>query len=339
MKTLRQQQQTLQNMLIGRSPAFHQLLGKIERYRDARAPILIEGETGTGKEMVARALHYSGCRRGGPFVPVNCAALPEALVESELFGHRRGAFTGAQSNREGLVETARGGILFLDEVDSLSLKAQASLLRFLQDGSYRPVGANREQQAQTSIVAACNRDLEQLAASGQFRSDLYYRLNVLRLRVPPLRERREDILLLANHFLEQFRIQYNREPCAFSASVRRWLVCQEWPGNVRELEAFVHRALLNSEGCKIGMVDETPSSSREEAHATWENFASARQRVIENFERHYLLKLMAYCRGNVSRAARLAGKDRRCIGRLLQKYGIDRRNFLATAETGNTCHV
>ncbi len=321
--------ESLQKLLLGRSRRFIELTRTIERYSTAEASILIRGETGTGKELVARALHYSGKRRDGPFVPVNCASLPDTLLESELFGHRRGAFTGASSDRKGLVEFALGGTLFLDEVDSLTPKAQAALLRFLQDGTYRPVGANREHRFSGNVVAASNADLQKLAESGKFRLDLYYRLDVLQIPIPPLRERREDILYLADHFLHRFKSRYGGKASAFSPATEQWMLAHPWPGNVRELENFVHRAFLHSDGEIISFLPGDTAENREVTE--WEDMKSARQRVVETFERNYLHRLMTHCRGNITRAARLAGKERRCLGRLLQKYDIDRRQFLAPA--------
>ncbi len=317
---------SLQKLFLGRSSQFLHLIQTIERYSTAEAPILIQGETGTGKELVARALHCSGKHRHGPFIPVNCASLPDTLLESELFGHCRGAFTDACTDRKGLVEFAQDGTLLLDEVESLTPKAQAGLLRFLQDGTYRPVGANRECRFNGRVIAASNSDLRKLAESGKFRMDLYYRLNVLQISVPPLRERREDILFLAIHFLERFRTRYGGGASAFSSDTEQWMLEHHWPGNVRELENFIHGVFLNSEGNIIRFmpVDSTLHQQDQE----WEDMKSARQRVVESFERNYLHKLMTHCRGNITKAAQLAGKERRCLGRLLKKYKIDRHSFI-----------
>ena len=321
---------SFQKFFLGRSGQFLHLIQTIERYSTAEAPILIQGETGTGKELVARALHCSGKHRHGPFVPVNCASLPDTLLESELFGHCRGAFTGANGDRKGLVEFARDGTLFLDEVDSLSPKSQAALLRFLQDGTYRPVGANRECRFGGCVIAASNADLQKLAESGKFRMDLYFRLNVLQISIPPLRERREDILFLALHFLDRFKSRYGGNASTFSSDTEQWMLEHHWPGNVRELENFVHGAFLSSEGNIIRFVPE--DNTAHQRAQEWEDMKSARQRVVETFERDYLHKLMTHCRGNITKAARLAGKERRCLGRLLKKYKIDRRSFIAAKQ-------
>jgi DNA-binding NtrC family response regulator len=286
------------------------------------APVLIEGETGTGKELAARAIHYRSPRRDRPFVPVNCGALPDSLIESELFGHRRGAFTDAREDQVGLVTVAHSGTLFLDEVDALSPKGQVTLLRFLQDQQYRPLGARREEQADVRIIAASNRSLETLVGEGRFRIDLLYRLKLMWLELPPLRERYGDVALLTEHFLRIGCARYGCPPRSLNHDTAAWFDAYPWPGNVRELEHVVYQALLLAEGPHITL---DPPRCREgaagEAAACW-SFRQAKESAIATFEQTYLVRLLDHAQGNVSVAARLARTERRHLGRLLKKHGL-----------------
>ncbi|MGH8543018.1 MAG: sigma-54 interaction domain-containing protein [Gammaproteobacteria bacterium] len=320
--------------LIGDSASFQQVMAKIARFSACDAPVLIEGETGTGKELVARALHYRSARRGNPFVPINCAALPEQLVVSELFGHERGAFTGAQARRVGLVEQARRGTIFFDEVDSLPPPAQAVLLRFLQDQEYRPLGGGSLLHADTRVLAASNVCMASEVHERRFREDLYHRLNVLTLTLPPLRARRGDILALAAHFSERLSRQYRRAPKTLSPTAASALMKHDWPGNVRELENRLHRSFLMADGRQICAADleldgaEEGTGPKTSGSLLEGTFAAAKARAVAEFERTYLSNLMAATQGNVSAAGRLAGKERRTLARLLKKHGIDRQRFL-----------
>ncbi len=233
--------------LIGSSAAMAALRKQIEKIAALDVPVTVLGETGTGKELAARAIHYLGARQHKPFVPLHCGALPEALVESELFGHERGAFTDAQLVSDGLIGEAEGGTLFLDEVDTLGLKAQAALLRFLQDGAYRRVGGAKPREADVRVIVATNADLLERVEMRQFRRDLLYRLDVVTLRIPPLRERDGDALELAEVFLERLRTRYSKPALSLHAQSLDYLRDHTWPGNVRELENAVHRAVLMSE--------------------------------------------------------------------------------------------
>jgi len=322
--------------LIGCSPAFQATVSLIRHIAQTDAPVLLEGETGTGKEVAARTIHYSGARQDRPFVAVNCGALPEQLIENELFGHTRGAYTDARGAHLGLVAVANGGTLFLDEVESLCARGQVALLRFLQDLSYRPLGGNREEHANVRIIAATNVNLWELVGAKQFRSDLYYRLQILFLRMPPLRERTGDPALLASHFVDVFSARYGWGPRRLSSDSVATLDRYEWPGNVRELENMVHRALLLTTEPIVGVPQEwlgggTPKA--EPPHLAGHYFAlgltEAKARVLDQFERVYLSRALAETRGNVSEAARRAGKERRAFGKLLRKYSIDKRMFLA----------
>jgi two-component system, NtrC family, response regulator GlrR len=329
--------------LLGESPAFVGMLRSVERVaRHGSATVLIHGETGTGKELIARAIHYLGERRDSPFVPVNCGALPDQLAENEFFGHCAGAYTGATGKTPGLLRLAHQGTLFLDEVDSLPAKPQAMLLRFLQDGSFRPLGTNREERVDVRIVAASNRDLESEVQAGRFRADLYFRLNLIAVYVPALRERTGDVRVLSQHFLEEFARRYRLDDKRLDDQALRRLCAYAWPGNVRELENLVHRAILLSEGEKldIPLPDAEPPVPPAESDscakrdslrdAAMLSYRVAKLRALQEFDRDYLTRLLHLASGNVTRAAQLAGKERRAFGKLLKRYGIgfsaDRRD-------------
>ncbi len=242
--------------LVGKSPAMERLRALIERVADAPSSVLVTGESGTGKELVARALHHRGVRRDRPFVVVNCGALPETLMESELFGHEKGAFTGAQRASEGLFRAANGGTIFLDEIGDLPMSLQVKLLRVLQEKKVRPVGGSRELDIDVRVVAATNIDVERAVAEGSFRQDLFYRLNVIRLHVPPLRQRREDVPILAEHFLRKHGLAMGKT-LELTPTARRWLLEQDLPGNVRELENLLERAATLSANGHIELEDLT----------------------------------------------------------------------------------
>ena len=238
-------------MMIGQSEAFHAIQALIDKMAAFDAPVLIEGETGTGKELAARAIHYGGARRGGPFVPINCGAVPDSLIENELFGHRRGAFTDARDDQAGLAALANGGTLFLDEIDALTRKGQVTLLRFIQDHQFRPLGGRSEQQADVRIIAASHRSLDQQTETGEFRLDLLYRLKLMHLELPPLRVRRGDIPLLAVHFIKVGSARFGKPERGLDTATLDWFERYAWPGNIRELENLVLRAFLLSEGTQI----------------------------------------------------------------------------------------
>jgi len=288
--------------------------------------VLITGETGTGKELFAHAIHSLSDRRNKPFVPLDCGVLPDQLAENELFGHRRGAYTDAHDDQRGLAAMAEGGTLFLDEIDALSLPNQAKLLRFLEEGAYRSLGADRITRSNIRIVAATNRPVEEAVRQKQFRGDLYFRMNVLRLHLPPLRERSGDVALLARHFLQNECCAADVERKSFSASALHKLERHGWPGNVRELFNAVRRAFVCARGRQIMPEDLIPQSADASAEYSevplTATFRSAKQRAIESFERMYIEDLLQRHEGNVTRAARDAGKERRSLGRLVKKYGI-----------------
>lgn len=316
--------------LIGSNPLFLRELDRIPVIAGCDAGVLVLGETGTGKELCAQAVHYLSARAGQPWVAVNCGALPPDLVESELFGHVRGAFTHAHENRLGLVAQASGGTLFLDEIDSMPPLAQVKLLRFLQDQEFRPVGSSRVQRADVRVIAASNTDLAQLAAAGKFRPDLYYRLNVLTLTLPPLRERAEDLLPLSQHFVEQFAGEFKRPVKALSDAARRRILGYSWPGNIRELQHAIQRGVLLAPGHEV-LGDDLGIGARDiprdSAQADGDSFQAAKARAVELFERDYIERLLERCGGNITHAARAAGKNRRAFFELLRRYAIDAEHF------------
>ncbi len=313
--------------MIGGSSALTDVVALLEKMGSRQATLLIEGETGTGKELVARAAHYNSPRYQHPFIPVNCGALPDTLIENELFGHSRGAYTDARHDQSGLVELAEKGTLFLDEVDALSAKAQVTLLRFLQDQRYRPLGAREERSADVRIIAASNRSLEQAVTTGAFRADLLYRLRLLYVRVPPLRERRGDVELLARHFAEAAAHRFGGDVKPISAESLRWMDAYDWPGNVRELENMVYQSFLICEGPELQIMRPAGAALQTDQAGTGiderMHYMSAKAKAIARFEVEFLSRAMRRTAGNVTAAAKLIGTERRHLGRLLKKYGIE----------------
>jgi two-component system, NtrC family, response regulator GlrR len=311
--------------VIGESPVFLDQLRRIPMIAKCDANVLIAGETGTGKELYARAIHYGSSRGGRPFVPVNCGAIPAELVENELFGHERGAFTSAATLQTGLIEEANGGTLFLDEIDCLPVFAQVKLLRFLQEKEYRPLGSAKIRRADVRIIAASNLNLEEAVANGKVRQDLYYRLNIISLILPPLRERREDIPLLARHFLERYASELDKDVFEFSAEALQSLMVHNWPGNVRELEHVIERAVVLCEGKILRPHDLVISPAVREGGE--QSLQEAKAKVIARFERDYIQGLLSACKGNITRAAQVAKKNRRAFWQLIQKHQIDVARF------------
>jgi len=308
--------------MVGQDPAFIHVLAQVARFGANDAPVLITGETGTGKELCARVIHLLSCRHSGPFIPVDCGALPDHLFENEFFGHARGAFTDARSEQKGLAALANHGTLFMDEIDGLSPAAQGKLLRLLQEHTYRPLGSEQFKETNVRVVAATNCNLEERVSSRHFRSDLYFRVNVLRIQLPALRERRQDIALLARHFVQEICRSANLARKSLSTAALRKLECYEWPGNVRELYNTIQRAVLGSPGTQIASaaIDVKFASGPNESAS--EEFRSAKQRAIQRFEQDYVQHMLVKHAGNVTRAALEAGQDRRAFGRLAKKYGI-----------------
>ncbi|HYQ81630.1 MAG TPA: sigma-54 dependent transcriptional regulator [Anaeromyxobacteraceae bacterium] len=322
--------------LVGKSPAMREVYRLLEQAAGLDITVLLTGETGTGKELAARAIHYHSGRKERRFVPVNCGALPAELVESELFGHARGSFTGATGAKAGLFEEASGGTLFLDEVGELPLPVQVKLNRALQEREIRRVGDNAPIQVDVRVIAATHRDLKAEAAAGRFREDLFYRLHVFPVRLPPLRERREDVPLLAGHFLEKHARAFRRDVSGFTPEALRTLTGYPWPGNVRELENAVERAVAVATGPEVDLRDLPPELKGAPEGALpaeilarmpyREAVETARDRV----SREYLVALMREFGGNVTRAAERAGVERESLHRLLKRYGIRSDDFKRT---------
>jgi two-component system, NtrC family, response regulator GlrR len=309
---------------IGESPLFLAATRSLARMAKFDVPVLIEGETGTGKELAARVVHYRSVRGSRPFIPVNCGALPEALVENELFGHARGAFTDARDSTPWVVSLAEGGTLFLDEIDAFSAKAQVALLRFLQDLRYRPLGALADRRADLRIIAATNQNLEQLVDRGQFRSDLLFRIKILFVELPPLRLREHDATLLAEHFLDECALRFQQPRKQLGRATRAWLESYQWPGNVRELENMIVRECLMTEGDVLVYPRHESAAS---SSAPGRSYAAAKAAAVAEFDRRFLRDVLTRASGSVTRAAAEAGKDRRALGRLVKKYGLQSRDF------------
>jgi DNA-binding NtrC family response regulator len=306
--------------LVGRSAGMLGVYKQIALACSSDAPVLVTGETGTGKELVARAIHRHGSRSSRPFVPVNCGALPEGLLESELFGHLRGAFTGAVADKKGLFEEARGGTIFLDEIGEMSPALQVRLLRVLETGEVRPVGATRAMSVDVRVIAATHRDLERAVREGGFRQDLFYRLHVFAVHVPPLRERLADVPLLAAHFLAVFRAR-GRGAASLSAGALAALAGHDWPGNVRELENTLERLVAEARGGTIDVSD-LPPVFKERPGSAEEPLFTGLPSLLE-MEKRYLRHVLAEVKGNRSRAAEVLGIDRRTLYRMAERFGIE----------------
>ncbi len=312
--------------LTGRSPVMIELYKEIARVAPSRSTVLLMGESGTGKELVARSIHRHSPRHNHPFIPVNCGALTETLLEAELFGHMRGSFTGATADRKGLWEEAEGGTLFLDEIGETSPAMQVKLLRALQEREVRRVGSSRTVHVDARVVAATNRDLEKEVAAAHFREDLYYRLSVVTLRVPPLKERRSDIPLLAETFLRAASDNAGRGRLRFSEETLKTLTVYNWPGNVRELESAVEYAALRARGAEIATEDlpaklqsteVRQAASRTHLTALYDDLPT-----LDELERRYVIQVLEAAAGNRTRAAEILGIDRRTLYRMAERFGL-----------------
>jgi len=306
--------------IIGQSSAMQMVFETIAQVSDLPANILIEGESGTGKELIARAIHCNSSRATGPFIPVNCAAIPETLLESELFGYVRGAFTDARRDRPGLFREASGGILFLDEISEIPITLQAKLLRVLEDKEVRPLGANQSEKVDTRVLSASNRFLDELVRNGKFRQDLYYRLNVIRIELPTLRHRSEDIPLLVKHFIEKFADSAKRNVDGIQDEALAALRSYDWPGNIRELEHTIERAVLLGKGALIGVEDLPDHLVARGESAIVLAQALAKQFTLRDLEREYIGKVLETAHGNKTEAARILGVDRTTLYRKLEEY-------------------
>jgi two-component system response regulator HydG len=312
--------------MVGDSPAMRRTLGLVGRVADSEATVLVTGESGTGKEVVARALHRGSRRRDGPFVAVNCAAVPETLLESELFGHVRGAFTDARAPRRGLLLEANGGTLLLDEIGDLPLRLQPKLLRALQERTVRPVGGDQELPFDARIVATTNRDLESAVAEGRFREDLLFRVNVIHVELPPLRARGSDVLVLAQHFLARLAARAGKRVTGLSPAAAERLLAYAWPGNVRELHNSIEHAVALAQFEDV-TVDDLPEKVRayRRAHVLVAGDEPAELVPLEEVERRHILRVMAALGGNKTLAAETLGIGRKTLYRKLEQYGVTQR--------------
>ncbi|MDD2236719.1 MAG: sigma-54 dependent transcriptional regulator, partial [Kiritimatiellae bacterium] len=300
--------------LLSASPAMRRVFRDMKKASPSNATVLISGESGTGKELVARAIHYQGPRRAAPFVPVNCGGIPDGLLESELFGYRKGAFTGASESRAGFFQTAEGGSIFLDEVAELSLPMQAALLRVLQDKMVYMIGVRQPAAVDVRVLAATNRDLQRLVEQGKFREDLYYRLNVLPIVLPPLRERGDDVLILVRHFAEKFAGEMRKKAPPFTERALALLQAYSWPGNVRELENIVQRLVLMVERDVIDAAD-LPALMRFSADGDVQQDSS-----LAEAEAAHVRAVLAGVNGNKTRAAQILGIDRKTLREKIKEH-------------------
>jgi DNA-binding NtrC family response regulator len=309
--------------VIGRHPRFLETLSLLMRVASTDASILLSGDTGTGKEVLASAVHRNGSRRRKPFITVNLAALPVALFDSEMFGHVRGAFTDAHYDRPGRFAAAEGGTILLDEIGDLDLACQVKLLRVLQDRRYEVLGTNRSQPFDVRVITASNIDLEQAILDGAFREDLYYRINLIRVRVPSLAERASDVPLLAVHFLQRAAMTHGRRDAAFEPAALNWLENQPWPGNIRQLEHLVERVLLTGTSSRIGVDDLRRTLAMDLGSTRDTPLPSVGSMTLPEIERAMILKALKHHEGNLSRAAESLGMSRPALYRRLEKYGIE----------------
>ncbi|WDD96575.1 sigma 54-interacting transcriptional regulator [Thalassomonas actiniarum] len=348
----------IDNNIIGQSASITQVKSLIKINAQYSAPVLITGETGTGKELAARGLHYSGIFADKPFIALNCSTFSDELFVSELFGYKKGAFTDAKTDKEGLLVAANGGSIFFDEIDSLSLKSQTALLRLLQESEFRPVGSSQVIKANVRIIAAANCDLCKKIASGEFRQDLYFRLFILSVRMPPLRERLDDLEVLIAYFINKFNDEYGLSRSGICERLFSKLKQYHWPGNIRELENTIHRYYLLAGGPVIDeavtidldhnslppaasgqQIQQYPfadSGKSESGHLevkaevepeTGLDFCEAKRKAIEDFEASFVTKLLHQTKGNVTKAANMCGKERRAFGKLVKKYQINRQGL------------
>lgn len=322
--------------LIGSSPLMNKVFDRIMQVARTSATILITGESGTGKELAAKTIHYHSQRKDRNIVAVNCSAIPETLIESELFGHLKGSFTGAIRDKKGLVEEADRGTLFLDEIGDLNLVMQTKLLRLLQEGEYKPVGSSKTFTADIRFIAATNQDLMEKVYKKEFREDLFYRLNVIQLVLPPLRDRKEDIPLLAQHFLEKYNKLNQKEIKGFSPEALEVLNTRDWPGNIRELENVVERGVILSQGDTLHIVDLFPEDQpnslpfRIQENIFLSPFKEAKEQIINNFHIEYIRRVLAKHGGNVSLAAKECGLKRPYLHRLMRENDIKSKNYRQT---------
>lgn len=306
------------HQIIGKSPPMQKIYDLIERISDTSSNVLITGESGTGKELVAKAIHYSGIRKEGPFIAVNCAAIPEALLESELFGYKKGAFTDAKSDKKGLLFEAHEGTLFLDEITEMPVSLQAKLLRVIETREVRPLGDTNSYAVDIRIISSSNRDIPSLIELGKFREDLYYRLKVIDIEMPSLRERKEDIPLLIQSFISRFNQELKKNVSGVSEEALKLLLNYSWPGNVRELENVIQRAITLSRHEEILPEDLPPALLQKEEEIIFKN-ALEKKFTLDQLEREYIKRVLIETGGNKSKAAEILGLDRKTLYRKLQE--------------------
>ena len=323
--------------LVGSTPAMRSLHEHIRKVAKTSATVLITGESGTGKELVARALHSQSLRNEQQFIPIDCSTIPESIIESELFGHVKGSFTGAIRNKKGMVEEANGGTLFLDEIADLSPMMQVKLLRLLQEGEYKVVGSNSICKVDIRFIAATNKNLLERIRKGEFREDLYYRLNVINIQLPALSERKDDIPLLAHHFLEKYNALYSKNISRISDQLIAHLLERDWPGNVRELEHAIERGIIMAAGESLELSDILVSAPAPECSPPRElnqysdllamPFKEAKDKLIDQFHAEYISEVLSRNDGNVSKAARESGLKRQYLHRLIRETNLDSKSF------------
>ncbi|MBI5636813.1 MAG: sigma-54-dependent Fis family transcriptional regulator [Nitrospinae bacterium] len=317
--------------IVGQSKKMLKVYEKVRVVAESDATVLIRGETGTGKELIARAIHRHSQRRNRNFIRMNCAAIPESLLEAELFGHERGAFTGAIQQRKGKFEASNGGTIYLDEIGEISMAVQAKLLRVLQEGEFDRMGGNDTITVDTRVITTTNRNLEEAIREGTFRLDLFYRLNVIPIYLPSLRERKEDIPLLVHHFIKKFAKKNNKEITSISPAAMAAITQYDWPGNVRELENIIERAVVLAAKDRLDKIEipGMPGNNGKALHITGQEagFQSAKKKVIESFETHYLSHVLKKHRGNISAAAKEAGLDYKNFHNKLKKYHLKKSQF------------
>lgn len=309
------------NHIIGESPAMKEVYSMVKRVSDATSNVLITGPSGTGKELVARAIHATGPRSSNPFIAVNCGAIPQDLIESELFGHKKGSFTGAISDKDGVFVAANKGTVFLDEIGEIPLSQQVNLLRVIQEREVKPIGSNKMVSFDTRLLAATNKNLEEEVEQGNFREDLYYRLNVVEIPLPTLQERKEDIPLLAQHFVQKYSQELKRPVRGISSDAMGALIAFKWKGQVRELENIIERSVLLGDGDFITLDDLPPSIQNSSDKIDYDS--NSLEDAVQIFEKHHILSILNRTEGNKTEAARLLGIDPSTLYRKIERYGID----------------
>ena len=321
--------------IVGASQALQKIFHLIARVAATGSTVLITGESGTGKELVAKAIHFNSPRKDQPFVVVDCTAIPSALIESELFGHAKGAFTGAYERKKGLLETANGGTLFFDEIGNIDVTVQAKLLRVLQEKEFRPIGEKKTVKVDIRFISATNKDLRAMTREGSFREDFFFRLNIFPIHIPPLRERREDIPALVSHFLERYSRELSKDVHHISAEAMRLLIGYDWPGNVRELENVIHRAIILCQDRKILPAHIEPTISTAGQHEVPHTLAdlkkkknALRRKSVEEIEKGFVTEALRRSNGNISKAAAEVGMQRTNFHALMRKYRISTKNTI-----------